>query len=330
MMEQLSRHISWFGVPLLYMGLGAAPAPVLAQSYPSDMIRIVVGGAAGTPTDTITRIVTNELGQSEGWRMVVENKPGAIGTIAATEVLKQPAEGHTILGIALPTTAAPALLPNISFRLDVDFAPVIKLITSHHVLVVNPSVSAKSMAELVALLKEHPDKFTFSSGGFGTPAHLTGELFKLQTGVRTAHVPYRALPQAIGDLLNGTNHYQFITALPVLDLIAASKLRALAVTAPTRMPLLKDVPSVVEEGFPQLVIEEWVGLVVKSGTPETIIARLNEATNKALAKPSVREALQKIAAEPAGGSSGEFGAHVKSQIAYWGKVVRDSGIKIRE
>ncbi|MFZ0853038.1 MAG: tripartite tricarboxylate transporter substrate-binding protein [Hyphomicrobiaceae bacterium] len=330
MMEQLSRHVSWFGVPLLYMGLGAAPEPVLAQSYPSDMIRIVVGGAAGTPTDTITRIVANELGQSEGWRMVVENKPGAIGTLAATEALKQPADGHTIFGIALPTTAAPALLPNISFRLDIDFAPVIKLITAHHVLVVNPSVPAKSMAELVALLKEHPDKYTFSSGGFGTPAHLSGELFKLHTGVRVAHVPYRALPQAIGDLVNGTNHYQFITALPVLDLIAAGKLRALAVTAPTRMPSLKDVPSVAEEGFPQLVIQEWVGLVVKSGTPDPIIARLNEATNKALAKPSVREALQKIAAEPAGGSPGEFGAHVKSQIAYWGKVVRDSGIKIRE
>ena len=330
MMEQRPRLVSWFGVPLLCMGLGAAPQLVLAQSYPSDLIRIVVGGAAGTPTDTITRIVANELGQSEGWRMVVENKPGAIGTLAAAEVLKQPADGHTIFGIALPTTAAPALLPNISFRLDIDFAPVIKLITSHHVLVVNPSVPAKSMAELVALLKQHPDKFTFSSGGFGTPAHLTGELFKLHTGVRAAHVPYRALPQAIGDLVNGTNHYQFITALPVLDLIAAGRLRALAVTAPTRMPSLKDVPSVAEEGFPQLVIQEWVGLVVKSGTPDPILARLNEATNKALAKPSVRDALQKIAAEPAGGSPSEFGAHVKSQIAYWGKVVRDSGIKIRD
>src|SRR5262245_6269590 len=330
MMQQLSRRVSWLGLPLLYMGLGAAPEPALAQSYQSDMIRIVVGGAAGTPTDIITRIVANELGESEGWRIVVENKPGAIGTIAAAEVLKQPADGRTILGIALPTTAAPALLPNISFRLDIDFAPVIRLINSHHVLVVNPSLPAKSMAELVALLKEHPDKFTFSSGGFGTPAHLTGELFKLHTGARVAHVPYRALPQAIGDLVNGTNHYQFITALPVLDLIAAGKLRALAVTAPTRMPSLKDVPSVAEEGFPQLVIQEWVGLVVKSGTPDPIITRLNEATNQALATPSVRQALQKIAAEPAGGSPGEFGAHVKSQIAYWGKVVRDSGIKIRE
>jgi tripartite-type tricarboxylate transporter receptor subunit TctC len=330
MAKQMSRQTSWLGLPLLALGLGAAPEPVLAQSYPSDMIRIVLSGPAGTPPDIITRIVANELGQSEGWRIVVENKPGAIGTLAAAEVLKQPADGHTVLGIALGSTAAPALLPNISFRIDTDFAPVIKLITSHHVLVVNPSVPAKSMAELVALARSQPDKLTFSSGGFGTPAHLAGEQFKLQTGVRVAHVPYRALPQAIGDLLNGTNHYQFITALPVLDLIAAGKLRALAVTAPKRMPALKDVPTVIEAGFPQLVIQEWVGWVVKSGTPDAAIARLNDATNKALAKPSVREALTKIAAEPAGGSSAEFGAFVKSQIAHWGKVVKDSGIKIRE
>jgi tripartite-type tricarboxylate transporter receptor subunit TctC len=330
MAEQMSRRVSWWGLSLLAMSLGAIAQPAVAQSYPSNTIRIVLSGPAGTPPDIITRIVANELGQSEGWRIVVENKPGAIGTIAAVEVLKQPADGHTIFGFALGTSAAPALLPNISYRLDTDFAPVIKLITSHHVLVVNPSVPAKSMVELVALMKENPDKFSFSSGGFGTPAHLTGELFKLRTGVRAAHVPYRALPQAIGDLVNGTNHYQFVTALPVLDLIAAGKLRALAVTAPRRMPVLKDVPTVVEEGFPQLVIEEWVGWVVRSGTPDAVIARLNEATNKALAKPSVREALAKIAAEPAGGSPAEFGTFVKSQIAHWGKVVRDSGIKIRE
>jgi tripartite-type tricarboxylate transporter receptor subunit TctC len=202
--------------------------------------------------------------------------------------------------------------------------------SAHHVLVANPSVSAKSLPELVTLLKSQPDKFTFSSGGFGTPAHLTGELFRLQTGVRVAHVPYRALPQAIGDLVNGTNHYQFITPLPVLDLIAAGKLRALAVTAPKRMPALKDVPTVVEAGFPELIIQDWVGFMVRSGTPNDIVARLNEATNKALAQPGVREAFAKIAAEPAGGPPAEFGTHVKSQIALWGKVVKDAGIKVRE
>src|SRR5262249_14570274 len=164
-----------------------------------------------------------------------------------------------------------------------------------------PTEPAGFLPELVALLKSQPDKLTYSSGGFGSPAHLTGELFKLRTGVRVAHVAYRALPQAIGDLINGTNQYQFITTLPVLDLIAAGKLRALAVTAPTRMPALPDVPSVVELGFPELIVQDWIGFLVKSETPNDIVLRLNEATNKALAKPSVRDALAKIAAEPAGG-----------------------------
>jgi tripartite-type tricarboxylate transporter receptor subunit TctC len=311
--------------------ISLAPAlPAVAQSYPSNTIRIVTSGPAGTPPDIVTRIVANELGQAEGWRIVVENKPGAIGTLAGVEVLKQPADGYTIFAIALGSSAAPALLPKVGFRLDTDFTAVIKLMTAHHLLVVTPSVPARSLAELVALLNGQPDKFTFSSGGFGTPAHLTGELFKLQTGVRVVHVPYRGLSQAIPDLLNGTNHYQFITPLPVLDLIATGKLRALAVTAPKRMSALKDVPTVVEEGFPDLTIQDWVGFVVKSGTPDAIVTRLNEATNKALAKPNVREAFAKMAAEPAGGSPAEFGAHIKAQIALWGKVVKEAGIKIRE
>ncbi len=322
-------HLFRLGTLLAMINVGAS-IPAVAQSYPSNTIRIVTSGPAGTPPDIVTRIVANELGQAEGWRIVVENKPGAIGTLAGVEVLKQPADGYTIFAIALGQSAAPALLPKVGFRLDTDFTAVIKLMTAHHLLVVNPSVPARSLAELVALLKGQPDKFTFSSGGFGTPAHLTGELFKLQTGVRVAHVPYRGLSQAIPDLLNGTNHYQFITPLPVLDLIATGKLRALAVTAPKRMSALKDVPTVVEEGFPDLTIQDWVGFVVKSGTPDAIVARLNEATNKALAKPNVREAFAKMAAEPAGGSPAEFGAHIKAQIALWGKVVKEAGIKIRE
>jgi tripartite-type tricarboxylate transporter receptor subunit TctC len=325
---QLTR-LSRLAIPLAAMVL-APCRPAIAQSYPSSMIRIVVGGPAGTPPDIVTRIVANELGHSEGWQIVVENKPGAIQTIAAGEVLKQPHDGRTVLAIALSASAAPALLPKIGFRLDTDFTPVIKVMTAHHLLVVNPSVPAKSLAELVALLKSQPDRFTFSSGGFGTPAHLTGELFKLETGARVAHVPYRGLSQAIPDLLNGTNHYQFITPLPVLDLVATGKLRALAVTAPQRMPALKDVPTVVEEGYPDLIIQDWVGFLVKRGTPDAIVTRLNEAISKALAKPNVRAAFAKMAAEPAGGSPAEFGTHIRSQIALWGKVVKDAGIKIRQ
>jgi len=322
--------ISRWGRLIMAMSLGATAQPAVAQSYPSSMIRFVVGGGAGGPPHIITRIVANELGQSEGWRIVVENKPGAAGTIAAGDVLKQPADGYSILAFTLGASAAPALLSNMAFRPDTDFAPVIKLMTAHHVLVATPSVSAKSMTEFVALLKSQPDKLTFSSGGMGTPAHLVGEQFRLLTGVRVTHVPYRALPQAIGDLLNGTNHYQFVTPLPVLDLIASGKLRAIAVTAPTRMAALKDIPTVVEEGFPELVIADWIGFVVKKGTPDDVIDTLNLAVNKVLAKASVREAFAKIAAEPAGGTPGEFGAHIKSQIAHWGKVVKDAGIKMPE
>jgi tripartite-type tricarboxylate transporter receptor subunit TctC len=325
-----TQYLCRFGLPLLALGLCTTASPLVAQPYPSNMIRIIIGGPAGTPGDIISRIIANELGESEGWRIIVENKPGAMGTIAAVEVLKQPADGYTINSVTLPSVVAPALLSNIKFDRDTDFEPVIKLITAYHVLVVNPWVPAKSLSELVALLKSQPDKLTFSSGGFGTPAHLAGELFKLQTGVRVAHVAYRTLPQGIGDLLNGTNHYQFITPLPVLDLIAAGKLRALAVTAATRMPALMDVPTVVEEGFPELIIQDFVGFQVKKGTPVAIVDRLNGAINRALATPRVREAFAKIAAEPAGGSPREFGAFVKAQIAHWGKVVKEAGIKIHE
>jgi tripartite-type tricarboxylate transporter receptor subunit TctC len=318
------------GIALGLLGVMAMAAPVGAQPYPSSMIRIVVPSAAGTPPDIMARIVASELSESERWRVIVEDKPGAIQTLGLAEVLKQPADGYTIASIALPAAAAPALLPNLGFRLDADFVPVIKLASAYHVLVVHPAVPAKSLGELVALLKANPDKLTFSSGGFGTPAHLAGEMFKLQTGVRASHVPYQALPRAIADLLNGTNQYQFITPLPVLDLIATGKLRALAVTGPARLPALKDVPTVGEAGFPDLIIQDWFGLLVKRGTPNEIIARLNEAANKALAKPRVREAIEKMAAEPVGGTPAEFAQFLVAELAHWGKVVKDSGITMQQ
>ena len=294
------------------------------------MIRIVVPSAAGTPPDIMGRIIAAELGESESWRVIVENRLGAIQTIGLAEVLRQPADGYTLASIALPASAASALLPNVKFQLDTDFAPIIKLASAYHVLVVNPSVPAKSLSEFVALLKSQPDKLTFSSGGFGTPAHLAGEMFKLQTGVRATHVPYQALPRAIADLLNGTNQFQFITPLPVLDLIATGKLRAIAVTGPARLPALKDVPTVGELGFPDLIIQDWFGILVKAGTPDEVIARLNEAMNKALAKPRMRDAIAKMAAEPAGGTPAEFGQFLRAQIAHWGKVVKEANIKMHQ
>jgi len=300
----------------------------LGQQFPTSLIRLVVPSPPGTPPDTIARILTNEITENKKWRLIVENKPGAIQTIGLNEVLKRPADGYALAAIALSSTAAPVLIPNVAFRLDRDFAPVIKLASAYHILVVNPSVPARSLSEFVALLKREPDKMTFSSGGFGTPAHLAGEMFKLQTGVSAVHVPYQGLAQAIPDLMNGTNQFQFITPLPALELIVTGKLRALAVTGPARLPVLRDVPTVAEEGFPDLIIQDWFGILVKSGTANDVVLQLNGAFNEALAKPRARAAIEKLAAEPAGGTPAEFGRFLTAQLAHWGKVVRDSGIKM--
>jgi tripartite-type tricarboxylate transporter receptor subunit TctC len=303
-------------------------SPLGAQPYPSNMIRIVVPSAAGTPPDIMGRLIAAELAETEGWRAIVENRVGAVQTLGLAEVLRQPADGYTLASIALPSSAAPALLANVSFRLETDFTPVIRLASAYHVLVVHPAVRAKTLSEFVDLLRKQPDTLTFSSGGFGTPAHLAGEMFKLQTNVRATHVPYVALPRAIADLLNGTNQFQFITPLPVIELIAAGKLRAIAVTGPARLPALPDVPTVGEAGFPDLIIQDWFGILVKTGTSQEIVARLNQAMNSALAKPRVRNAIEKMAAEPVGGTPDEFGKFLRAQIAHWDRVVKGANIKI--
>jgi tripartite-type tricarboxylate transporter receptor subunit TctC len=306
---------------------GAVPIAAAAESFPSGVIRIIAPAPTSSPPDIISRVIAQELSASEGWRVIVEDKPGVGGIAGGSDVLQQPADGMTLFALAIPDTVAPALM-SMPFHLDTDFVPVIKVVDSSSVLVVNPLVPARSVAEFIALLRSHPDEMTFSSGVFGTPAHLIGELFKLETGVRARHVPYLQLSQAIGDLLNGTNQYQFITVMPVIDLINSGKLRALAVTRSKRVPAIKDVPTIVEEGLPNLVVEDWIGFSAKRGTPAAVIARLNQAINKALAKPNVREALSKLGAEAAGGTPAEFGDLLKFQLAYWGKVVRDSGIKM--
>jgi tripartite-type tricarboxylate transporter receptor subunit TctC len=308
--------------------LAAVQSRANADSYPSNTVRIFVPTAAGTPPDIISRIVATEVTEADNWKVIVENRPGALQTLAAAEVLKQPADGLSIYAMSIPVSSAPALMPNIPFRPEIDFVPVIKISSSYNVLVVNPSVPAKSVADLVALLKERPDGLNFSSAGFGTPAHLIGEMFKVQENVRATHVPYQQMPQAIGDLLNGTNQYMFITTLPVVDLISSGKLRALAVTARKRIAALRDVPTVAEQGFPDLFVEDWIGFAVKAGTPGDIVGKLNVALNKALAKPKVREAFGKLGADPAGGTADEFGSLLAAQVAYWSKIVRESGIKL--
>jgi tripartite-type tricarboxylate transporter receptor subunit TctC len=303
-------------------------APAGAQPYPSNVIRIVVPAVAGTPPDIISRLVADELGETEGWRLIVENRPGALQTIAMADVGKRPADGYSLLAMSVPMMVVPALLPNTEMKPDVDFAPVVKISSSYNVLVTTPSLPVNSLAELVALLKSRPGQLNFSSAGYGTPSHLIGEMFQLQANVRATHVPYQQFPQAITDLISGTNQYMFVTTLPVIDLVATGKLRALAVTAPKRISALKNVPSVVEAGFPDLVSADWIGLGVKRDTPADIAARLNKAVNKVLAERKIRMALEKIGAEPAGGTTAEFGEAIRSQVAHWAKVVKDANIKL--
>jgi tripartite-type tricarboxylate transporter receptor subunit TctC len=304
------------------------PGRAAAQSYPSNLIRIVVPTSAGTPPDIISRMVADKLAANEGWRLVVEDRPGALQTIAMNDVSSRPADGYTLLTMSLPMTVTPSLLPRAETRPDVDFDPVIKISKSYTVLVTTPSLPVNSLPELVALLKSKPGKLNFSSAGFGTPSHLIGEMFALQAGVHATHVPYQQFPQAIADLIGGNVQYMFVTTLPVLDLIATGKLRALAVTAPTRIAVLKDVPTVIEAGLPDLVTADWIGFAAKRGTPAEVTSQLNKAINKVLAEPKIRASLDKIGALPVGGTAAEFGDGIRTDVAHWAKIIKDADIKL--
>jgi tripartite-type tricarboxylate transporter receptor subunit TctC len=316
-----------FGSACLLAIAVAAAASAQAQPYPSNTIRIVAPTGPGSPPDVLGRIIATELSTSEGWRVVVENRPGAIQTIGVTDVLTQPADGHSILAMTIPMLAAQALLPKLGLRLETDLAPVIRISTGYNVLVVHPSVPAKSVSELIAVLKKEPGKYNFASGGVGNPAHLIGEMFLLRTGTRATHVPYPQGQQFTADLLSGTTQFSFITSVRVVDLVAAGKLRALAVMGPERVAALKDVPTIVEAGFPDLAVEDWAGFATKAGTPNQVVARLNEVMNRSITKQHVREAFMRVGHEPVGGSSAKFGTLINSEIARWKKVIQEAEIK---
>lgn len=318
-------------------GLLAAPAlavlplvlPAAAQDFPgAPPIRIVVPFPPGTPPDVLCRMLAQRWAEAEGWRAVVDNRPGAIGTVGAAEVLRQPADGLTLMAVTTPQAAAAALLPDSRQDLLRDFTPVARLSRGYNVLVVNPAVPARSLADLTALIRAAPDQMNFPSPGYGTPAHLIGELYLARAQVRATHVPYQQFPQAIAELLNGTSQFMFVTTLPVLEHIASGRLRALAVTAPQRLASLPDVPTATEAGLPGIELEDWVGLVARSGTPPALIERLHAATERALASPALIEGFRRLGVEPVPGSAASFGAFMESTVRMWSTVIQERGIRV--
>ncbi len=306
----------------------AAPTTI-AQTYPSKPIRLVVPTSVGTPIDIVSRIVADKMSAALGQPIAVDNRPGATGIVGAQEVLKQSADGYTLLTIMMPMSVGQSIYANVPFDLRKDFEPIGQTAFSYNVLVVHPSVPAHSVKELAALLQAQSGKFNFSSGGPGTPAHISGELFKQQTGTDALHVPYNQFPQAIGDLLSGQNQFMFAATPPVIGHIASGKLRALAVTGPNRITALKNLPTMIEAGYPEFVVREWQGFVVKTGAPKEVITRVNAAIATALATEEVKQLFVNLGADPAPGSPETFSKLIGSEIDRWGKLAKSANIRVQ-
>ncbi len=309
----------------------AFAANVHAQApYPNHPVRIVVPFPAGGTTDILARATAQKLTETLGQPFVVENRPGAAGNIGAEIVAKSPPDGYTMLMGTVGTHAINAsLYEKMPYDHVKDFVPVVLVAGVPNVLVVHPSVPAKSVQELIAYAKANPGKLNFASSGSGTSIHLSGELFKTMTGVSMQHVPYKGSAPALADLTGGQVQLMFDNLPSALPLIKAGKLRALAVTSLARASALPDVPTVAESGLPGFEASSWFGLLAPAGTPKDVVTKVNAEVAKWLATP---EAKEKLAAQGAIVASGltpdDFTRHIASETTKWQKVVKDSGAKV--
>ena len=313
---------------LLVLLLAALPALASAQAYPTRPVRMVVSFPPGTTPDTVARVVSPRLQEALGQPVIVDNRAGAGGNVAADAVAKSAPDGYTLL---VSTNAAVAtnkvLYENLPYDPETDLAPISLLATAPQVLVVHPSVPAGSFAELVAYLKKNPGRLSYGSTGSGSASHLTMELLKSDAGVFIVHIPYRGFPQAATDMLAGNIQAMFAIIPGMLPHIKAEKMRPLAVTALRRSELIPEVPSVRELGFPQLESLAWIGLLAPAKTPAEIVERLAAETRNALAVPEARTALSRAGFDVVGSTPAEFQKWQKAEIAKWGKVIRATGAK---
>jgi tripartite-type tricarboxylate transporter receptor subunit TctC len=310
---------------LVVLAAGAASTAGWAADYPSRPIRLIVPFAAGGGGDAIARPLAERLSEILGQRVLIENKGGANGNIGAAEVAKAEPDGYTLLfaNSSLPISAS--LYKKLPFDLDRDFTPVSLASQSASVLVVHPSVPAKTVSELIALAKAEPGKLSFGSAGIGSTMHLAAELFKTMAGVQMAHVPYRGAGPVIGDLIGGHISVVFINIPPVLSNIEGGTVRPLAVTTKARSAVLPDTPTLNEAGLSGYQSTTWYGIMGPAGLPRDIVDRLNKAVTEAVTSDDLRTRLTKLGSEPSPGSPESFAAFLKQDVKDWAEIIRVSG-----
>ena len=304
----------------------AIALPALAQTYPSKPIKIVVPYPPGGFNDTLGRTLAAKFTEAWGQPAIVENKPGANTLIGSDFVAKSPPDGYTLLVVAFPFAVTPSLIRNMPYDTVKDFAPVVLAAQSPNLLVVNPTLPVKSVAELIALAKAKPNSLSYASTGNGSSNHISMELFKSLAGVQIVHIPYKGSAPAVTDMLGGQVHLMFDNVPNVLPHVKAGKLTALGQTGVKRSPLVADVPTVAET-VPGYEVTVWFGLVAPAGTPKEVIQKLNAETLRILAMPDVRERFLAQGVEPVGSTPEQFADHIRAQMAKWSKVVADAGVK---
>jgi tripartite-type tricarboxylate transporter receptor subunit TctC len=313
-----------FAVTLL-----SATSLVSAQSgYPDKPVRIVTGFVPGSPADIMARVVGQKLNEYWGQPVIVENLPGAVGNLAAARVAKAPSDGYTIIssGDAAMTTNVTLFGKQLPYEPTRDFAPITLVALSTNILALHPSVPARNVKELVALAKATPGKLSYASAGNGSSQHLGGELLKKIGSVNIVHIPYKGGPPAVQDVMTGTVEMTFGNIVTTLPHVRSGKLRAVAVTSLKRWPHIPDVPAIAET-YPGFEAVAWFGFLAPGKTPEPVVQKLYNDTQKALAVPDVRTRLTDLGLEIVGRSPRQFAEQIKEEIVKKGQIIRDSGVK---
>jgi tripartite-type tricarboxylate transporter receptor subunit TctC len=315
----------------LHLAAGAAVLPALpqiamAQTYPSRPVRLIVPFAPAGATDITARLMGQWLSERLGQQFIIDNRPGAGGNIATEAVVRAPADGYTLLLVGAFNVINAALYEKLNFNFIHDISPVASIIRMPNVMVVNPSVPAKTVPEFIAYARANPGKINMASGGIGSPQHLSGELFKMMTGVNMVHVPYRGGAPALTDLLGGQVQVMFASMASSIEYIRDAKLRALAVTPATRSEALPDIPTVADF-VPGYDASDWFGLGAPKNTPAEIIETLNMEINAALGDPKIKARLADLGLTVLAGSPADFGKLIADETEKWAKVVKFSGAK---